>query len=144
MASHKSPTQQTVSESSRRLSSKLKQEQDGSITVEEDDPDCEQCSTPIFIHEGVFIGFWFADQSGNGRRPVYCLINRDFEFAYLKGKTFILVRYDDFDPLDEFGDWLGDDTEDEDAMSPEDVKGWVQMMWEIRNYAGIQDMTLED
>jgi hypothetical protein len=27
------------------------------------------------------------------------------------------VRYDDFDPLDEIGDWLGDDTEDEDALS---------------------------
>lgn len=25
-------------------------------------------------------------------------VERDFEFAYLKGNKFILVRYDDFDP----------------------------------------------
>jgi hypothetical protein len=53
------------------------------------------------------------------------------------------VRYNDFDPLDEFGDWLGDDTEDEDAMSPEEVKLWVAMTWESRIYAGIQDTTIE-
>lgn len=38
------------------------------------------------------------------------------------------MRYDDFDPLDDFGDWLGDNTEDEDAISPEEVKMWVAMM----------------
>ncbi|EED14473.1 hypothetical protein TSTA_106830 [Talaromyces stipitatus ATCC 10500] len=113
-------------------------------TLEDEDPWCEQYSTPIFIPEGVLVGFWSADASGNGRRPVYCLVETDFEFAYLKGNTFILVRYDDFDPLDEFGDWLGDDTEDEDAMSPEEVKAWVEMMWESRVYAGLQDTTFED
>jgi hypothetical protein len=38
--------------------------------------------------------------------------------------------------------WLGDDTEDEGAMSPEEVKVWVEM-WESRVYAGLQDMTFE-
>lgn len=51
------------------------------------------------------------------------------------------MRYDDFDALDEFGDWLGDDTEDEDAMSPEKVKTRVATS---RFYAGIQDTILED
>jgi hypothetical protein len=36
---------------------------------------------------------------------------------------------EEFNPLDEFGDWLGDDTEDEDAMGLEEVKVWVEMMW---------------
>jgi hypothetical protein len=174
METHQSPTQRSISELCRRSSSKRKQELNPShsdqqaakkmrcinpdtprpsieiasgsqdIIFKEDNLDCELRSTPIFIHEGVFVGFWSADASGNGRRPVYCLVEVDFEFAYLKGNTFVLVRYDDFDPLDEFGDWLGDDTEDEEAMSPEEVKVWVEMMWESRIYAGLQDMTFED
>lgn len=109
------------------------------IIFDEDYPDYELHSTPIFINEGVLVGFWFADQSGNGRRPVYCLVEKDFEFAYQKEDSFILTRYDDFDPLDDFGDWLSDDTEDEDAMSPEEVKVWAEMMWESRVYAGLNN-----
>lgn len=114
------------------------------ITFDEDHPDCELRSTPRFINEGVLVGFWYADPSGNGRRPVYCLVEKDLEFAYQKEGSFILTRYDDFNPLDDFGDWLGDDTEDEDAMSPEEVKDWVEMMWKNRVYARLQDMTFED
>lgn len=33
---------------------------------------------------------------------------------------------DDFNPLGEVGDWLGDDTEGEDGMSPEEVKVRVE------------------
>jgi hypothetical protein len=111
----------------------------------EEDYSCDELgSTSIFIDEGVLVGFWFADPSGNGSRPVYCLVKRDVDFAYRKGKRFICVRYIDFDPLDEFGDWRGDDTEDEDAMCPDDVKMWARMMWVSRVYAGIQDTVLED
>lgn len=41
------------------------------ITFEEDTPDRGLHSTPIFIDEGVLVGFWFADASGIGRRPVF-------------------------------------------------------------------------
>ncbi|KUL89639.1 hypothetical protein ZTR_00489 [Talaromyces verruculosus] len=61
--------------------------------------------------------------SGNGRRP-------DFEFVYFEDNKPILVRYDDFGSLDEFGDWLGNDTEEEDAMIPKEVTEWVEMTWE--------------
>ncbi|EED22538.1 hypothetical protein TSTA_060330 [Talaromyces stipitatus ATCC 10500] len=114
------------------------------IIFEEDDPGCEVHSTPVFIRAGVLVGFWYADMNGNGMRPVYCLVKRDLEFAYRKGKKFISVRYYDFDPLDRFGDWMGDDAEDENAMSPKMVKMWAQNMWKHRNYAGSRDMTLED
>lgn len=92
------------------------------LTFEDEDSGCEQYSTPIFIPEGVLVGFWSADASRNGRRPVYCLVERDFEFVYLKEGTFILMCYDDFDPLDEFGDWLGNDTENKGAISLRKIK----------------------
>ena len=69
-------------------------------------------------------------------------VEGDFKFAYQEADSFILTRYDDFDPLDDFGDWLSDDTQDEDAMSPAEVKVWVQMMWESRVYAD-PHMTLD-
>jgi hypothetical protein len=47
-------------------------------------------------------------------------------------------------PLDELGDRLGDDIENEDAMCSEEVKVWVKMMWESRVHAGLQDTTFED
>lgn len=122
----------------------IEEESDSFRGLENENSWCEQSSTPIFISEGVLVGFWSANTNGDGRRPVYCLVKRDFEFAYLRGKRSILVRYEDFDPLDEFGDWLGDDTEDKDAMSPDEVKVWVDMMWESRLFAGLQDMTFED
>lgn len=50
---------------------------------------------------------------------------------------------DDFDLLDDLGDWLDEYAEDKDTMSPEAVKVWVDMMWESRVYAGIQEMTFE-
>lgn len=65
---------------------------------------------------------------------MYCFVKEDLKFVYQKGDLFILITYDDFDPLDIFGDWL--DEEDKDAMSPEDIKVWVKMMWESRIYAG--------
>lgn len=110
------------------------------LDFDKDHPDCKLHSAPIFIDYSVIVGFWYADPSGNGKRPVYCFV-KDLKFAYRKGDSFILTSYDDFDPLDEFGDWL--DEEDEDAMSPEDMKVWVEMMWETRVYAGTQDMILE-
>lgn len=35
---------------------------------------------------------------------------------------------DDFNLLDNLGDWLNKDAEDENAMSPEAVKVWAEMM----------------
>lgn len=100
-------------------------------------------SIPVFIDKGVIVGFWYADESGNEKRPVYCFVKEDFSFAYRKGDSFILIRDDDFDLLDELGDWLCEETEDENAMSPEEVKLWAEMMWESRIYAGTQEMMLE-
>ncbi|EED22715.1 hypothetical protein TSTA_062030 [Talaromyces stipitatus ATCC 10500] len=114
------------------------------ITLKEDEPGCELPSSPVFIDEGVLVGFWYADASGNGRRRVYCLVKEDFEFAYQEGKEFILIRDIDFDPLPKFGDWRGDDTEDENAMSPKRIKEWAQKMWKLRNKAENQRMTLTD
>lgn len=74
---------------------------------------------------------------------MYCFVKEDFRFAYRKGDSFILTTDDDFDLLDDLGHWFDDNTEDEDAMSPEAVKVWVEMMWESRVYAGIQNMILD-
>jgi hypothetical protein len=112
-------------------------------TLHEDETGSE-LPAPIFINEGVLVGFWFTDATGRGGRPVYCLINRDFEYAYLEGRTFFLVRWIDFDPFHVFGDWMGDDTEDNDCMSPEEVRVWVQTMWLSWNYAGNWHMTAEE
>lgn len=38
------------------------------------------------------------------------------------------MRYNNFSPLDKFSDHLRDDTEDENAISPEEVKVWVEMI----------------
>lgn len=100
-------------------------------------------SAPIFIDNGVLVGFWYADPSGNGKRPVYCFIKEDLKFAYWKGESFILTTDDDFDLLDELGEWLHEGAEDKDSMSPIEVKAWAEMMWESRVYAGTQDMILE-
>jgi hypothetical protein len=113
------------------------------LIFDEDHPDCTLRSAPIFIDHGVIVGFWYADPSGNGKRPVYCFVKEDFNFAYRKGDSFILTTDDDFDLLDDLGDWLDEVTEDKGAMSPEAVKVWVEMMWESRVYAGTQDMILE-
>jgi hypothetical protein len=113
------------------------------LIFDEDHLDCTLRSAPIFIDQGVIVGFWYADPSGNGKRPVYCFVKEDFNFAYRKGDSFILTADDDFDLLDDLGDWLDEDTEDKDVMSPEAVKVWVEMMWESRVYAGTQDMILE-
>lgn len=149
MEAHQSPTQQSFFDSCRHSSLKRKQEPSPSqadqqaakrmrridpdrprlsieresylepdIIFNEDHPIYELRPTPIFIDKGVLVGFWYADPSGNGRRPVYCLVE-DLEFAYQEGDSFISTRYNDFDPLDDFGDWLGDDTED---VSPYDYR----------------------
>lgn len=112
-------------------------------TLHEDETYSE-LPAPIFIHEGVLVGFWFTDATGRGGRPVYCLINRNFEYAYLEGRTFVLVRWIDFDPFNVFGDWMGDDTEDNDCMNPEEVRAWVQTMWMSWNYVGNWHMTTEE
>jgi hypothetical protein len=105
---------------------------------------CRELSAPIFINEGVLVGFWFADATGRGARPVYCLVDRDFEYAYLEGRKFILVRWIDFDPFNVFGDWMGDDTEDNDCMNPDEVRAWVLTMWMSWKYAGNWDVTTEE
>ncbi|KUL81768.1 hypothetical protein ZTR_09242 [Talaromyces verruculosus] len=117
--------------------------QEPDLVFDSDHSDCSLHSAPIFINDGVIVGFWYADPSGNGKRPVYCFIKENFIFAYRKGDSFILTTDDDFDLLDDLGDWLNEDAEDENAMSPEAVKVWAEMMWESRVYAGVQDMTLE-
>lgn len=108
------------------------------------DETCSETPAPVFINEGVLVGFWVIDATGRGRCPVYCLINRNFEYAYLKGRTFVLVRWIDFDPFDVFGDWMGDDTEDDECMDPEEVRAWVQAMWMSWEYAGNWCMTAEE
>jgi hypothetical protein len=105
------------------------------------DDDCDQ--TSIFVHEGVLVGFWSLDATGKGRRPVYCLIDKEFEFAYLKDGVFTLVRWIDFDPLDILGSWMGDDTEydgDTEVMSPKEIREWVITMWYSRNFCGIETL----
>lgn len=111
-----------------------------------EDETCFELPAPIFINEGVLVGFWFTDATGRGGRPVYCLVNRNFEYAYPEGTTFSLVRWIDFDPFNVFGNWMGDDTEDDDddSMSPEEVKGWVITMWMSRKYVGNWAMTAEE
>lgn len=117
--------------------------QEEDLVFDEDYPHSELHSAPIFIDDAVIVGFWYADPSGNGQLPVYCFI-KDFHFAYRKGDSFILTRDGDFDLLDELGDWLDYDTEDEkSAMSLDTVKIWVKMMWESRVYAGREDMIVE-
>ncbi|KAL3712514.1 hypothetical protein TMatcc_001213 [Talaromyces marneffei ATCC 18224] len=113
------------------------------VIFDEDHPDINLRSAPIFIDDGVIVGFWYTDRGGNGKRPVYCFIKEDFKFAYRKGGSFILTTDDDFDLLDDLGDWMDEDAEDKDAMSPEAVKVWADMMWESRVYAATQEMTLE-
>ncbi|KAI7976413.1 hypothetical protein EIK77_010173 [Talaromyces pinophilus] len=113
------------------------------LIFNEDHPDIKLRSAPIFIGYGVIVGFWYTDRGGNGKRPVYCFIKEDFKFAYWKGDSFILTTDDDFDLLDDIGDWLDEYTEDKYAMTPEAVKVWAEMMWESRVYAGTQGMTLE-
>lgn len=112
----------------------------------EEDERSFNLSAPVFINEGVLVGFWFTDATGRAGHPVYCLVNSNFEYAYLEGTTFILVRWIDFDPFNVFGDWMGDDTEDneDDSMSPEEVKGWVITMWMSRKYVGNWTMTAEE
>lgn len=109
------------------------------LTFDEDHPDCELHSAPIFIDDGVLVGFWYADSSGNGKRPVYCSIEEDFQFTYRKGDSFVLTTDYDFDLLDEL-EWLHEDAEDKDSMSPIAVKAWTEMMWESRECVETQDM----
>ncbi|KAH8691919.1 hypothetical protein BGW36DRAFT_303522 [Talaromyces proteolyticus] len=101
--------------------------------------------TPIFHEFGVLVGYWYADSTGRGRRPVYCLMD-DFEYVYFDDGKLVLVRWIDFDPLEHFGHWDGDDTESgidgeendqERPMTPEEVKIWVRTMWECRNFLDI-------
>ncbi|KAF3391819.1 hypothetical protein DPV78_010813 [Talaromyces pinophilus] len=113
------------------------------LIFDEDHPDIKLHSAPIFIDDGVIVGFWYADPSGNGKRPVYCFIKGNFIFAYRKGDSFILTTNDDFDLLDDLGDWLNEDAEHENAISLEAVRVWTEMMWESKVYARAQDMALE-
>lgn len=66
----------------------------------------------------------------------------NFEYAYFASGKPVLVRWIDFDPLEHFGGWDGDDTESgtdeeetdqERPMAPEEVKIWVRTMWECRD-----------
>lgn len=92
-------------------------------------------SSPVFIDKGVLVGFWY-DASGTGRRRVYCLVDKAFEFAYQEGTEFIPVREIDFNPLRGFGDWQGDDSEAK-------MKKWVRITWNRRDYLG-KHVTLGD
>lgn len=89
------------------------------------------------------MGFWYLDATGKGKRPVYCLIEENFDFAYVTDEGFCFVRWFDFDPLDVFGNWMGDDTEYDDSdteipMNPKEVREWVELMWYSRDYCGIK------
>jgi hypothetical protein len=57
--------------------------------------------TPVYIDIGVLVGYWYvcADGSGNGRRPVYCIVkDGSFEYACLVDGVQELVRWFGFDP----------------------------------------------
>jgi hypothetical protein len=109
---------------------------------DEDDQGIEPSSAPIFIPEGVLVGIWYVDGSQKLGRPVYCLVEKDLEFAYLRGELFI-VRLWDFDPLNRFGDcWRGDDTEDDNATSPGEMKMWARNLWKRRKNPLYRDITL--
>lgn len=89
------------------------------------------------------MGFWFLDATGRGRQPVYCRIDRNFEFAYLKDRVFIPVRWFDFDPLYDLEGWLGDDTEyngTSEVKSLKEIQGWVQLTWHTRLYCGVETL----
>lgn len=107
-----------------------------------------EISAPLFVDEGVLVGFWYEYDGSREVRPVYCLVTRGFEYAYLKGRTFALVRWIDFDHFSVFGNWMGDDMADytnpEDCMNPEEVRAWVQTMWMSRDYAGNWDITADE
>jgi hypothetical protein len=41
---------------------------------------CSQ--TPIYAHGGVVVGYWYINVSREGQSPVYCMVEKDFEYAY--------------------------------------------------------------
>lgn len=97
----------------------------------------------IFVPQAVLVGFWYLDATGKGRQPVYCRIDRDFEFAYVKDGIFIPVRWIDFDPLHDLEGWMGDDTEYDSntkPMNPKEIQEWVEITWYSRRYCGIQTL----
>jgi hypothetical protein len=102
--------------------------------------------TPVFTDTGVLVGYWHVDASGKGRRPVYCLVYESFKYAYLDYGKPILVRWVDFDPLEVFGERMGDDTEHdtaddgdgfEEPMDEKKVRSWVESMWFSKEFCGI-------
>jgi hypothetical protein len=113
-------------------------------SIETEDEEDDYAQTPIFIRQGVLVGFWYSDATGKGRKPVYCLVNERFAFAYLQDGEFFLVRWIDFDPLDVLGQWMGDDTDYDDVdtpiMTPKEIKEWVELMWYSRAYCGIETL----
>ena len=41
------------------------------LDFDEDHADCKLHLAPIVIDDGVIVGFWFTDRSGNGKQLVY-------------------------------------------------------------------------
>lgn len=90
------------------------------------------------------VGYWHINASGEGRSPVYCMVEKDFEYACWINGALELVRWYDFDPHDFFGEWMGDDTErdtdmegDMEPMSQKQVWSWVESIWLSKEFCGI-------